>query len=920
MTQTSLLATKLFTPPVADVIVRRPRLLERMRHGTRGPLTLVSAPAGFGKTTLVSAWAREANLPVAWLSLDEHDRDPADVLAYLVAALHEVTGDLLDGVLAATSGPQPTTASTLLPRLVNLLAALDHDVALVLDDYHAVDAHEVDDALGFLLQRLPPRVHLVMTTREDPDLPLARLRARGHLTELRAADLRFTPDEATAFLNDQMGLSLGVQDIEALDARTEGWIAGLQLAALSLRGREDVAAFVRAFAGDHRFVVDYLVDEVLRRQPDEVRRFLLDTSLLDRFTAPLCEAVTGTERSGRLLQELERANLFLVPLDDRRGWFRYHHLFAEMLRTHLDSEQPARIVEVRSRASVWFEVQGDPDEAVRYAHDAGDLERVADLIERFGRAVRSAYRPATVLAWLARLPDATIRARPLLSVEYARAANDLGDLEEAERRLQDAEAAGLDDDRAVAAGVATARAYLAQSRADLDATAQHARRALELLPEDDLFERGVVACVLGLAEWTRGRLDAGHGKFRDGLASMARGGAHLGLSPVYVLADMRVAQGRLSDADRAYRDALEGAGDGSDDGGGPPPLAAANLWLGRSAIARERGETAVADELLARSERLGQRATESDAEHRWPRARARRAEDAGDLAAAVRQLDAAEQAWHPTPIPDVRPIAAQRALIHLRQGRSDLAERWATSRGLTPDRDADYLSEYELALLARMALARFRRDGDANDLDEAHGIVTRLLALAEEQARIASTAELSILEALVLAAVGDVDAAGEALERALRLAAPERRVRIFTVEGDELERLLKKVASRRPLPPFAGVVAAALRARKTQPPSSGADDAPPRDDPDRTNDVARTARVPRTSATVPAEQPLLDPLTDRELEVLRLIAEGLSNREIADRLYRALPTVKGYTREIFAKLQVHRRTEAVARARDLGLL
>jgi len=913
----AVLTTKLYAPPIPAGTVRRPRLLSRMREGARGRLTLLSAPAGFGKTTLASAWIADAGVPAAWLSLDEADGDAAGFVAYLVAALREAVGGVGEAAMAALQAPRPPPLQVVASELVNELATLPDGLTLVLDDYHTVDAPDVDEMLAFLVERLPPRVHLIVATREDPDLPLPRLRARGQLTELRATELRFTPDEAAAFLNDAMGLELTGDEVAALEARTEGWIAGLQLAALSLRDRDDVAGFVRAFAGDHRYVVDYLVDEVLRRQPEALRTFLLETSVLASLSAPLCEAVTGRARCDRLLASLERGNLFLVPLDDRRRWFRYHHLFAEMLRAHLDAERPGRSAVLLARASAWFENEGDPAEAVRYALAAGDHERAARLALRFGRAMRGAYRAATVLAWLDALPEAAISSRPLLSIEYARAATDLGRLDEAERRIRDAEAwlrdakrreetvdedwdaghAATADQRPLRAAIATARAFVAQSRDDLDGTVVHARRALEALPQEDAFERGAVGCVQGLAQWSRGQLDAGFDAFRAGIDTMTRAGATLGLGPIEVLADMRLAHGKLNEAQRICRDALAPLREAAD----AAPMGAANLLLVLSEVAYEHGDLAEATRLLERSASLGEHAVQVDTEFRWHLARARRARDAGDLAGALRELDEAERRFHPTPIPDVRPIAALRAGVRLALGDLDAAAAWADARELTPDEPPTYLREFEQLTLARILIARGRHDRDAAALATALTLLGRLSELADRQSRTASATEILVVTALAHAARGDLDAAAGALERALRLAEPERRRRLFTAEGEPIERLLREAAGRRSLPAFAGAVAAAFRTRSRsgRAPSSEVD-------------AAGLAAAP--------EQPLLEPLTVRELEVLRLIAEGLSNREIAERLYRALPTVKGYNREIFAKLQVQRRTEAIARARELGLL
>src|SRR5881392_2441255 len=355
---TPILATKLYLPRLRPNVVSRPRLLERLNEGLHRKLTLIAAPAGFGKTTLVSAWVEGIERPrarTAWLSLDEGDNDPARFLAYLVAALQTIAAHIGEGLLGVLQSPQPPPTESILTALLNEITTLPDNFVLVLDDYHVIDAKPVDQALAYLVEHLPPQMHLVIATREDPDLPLARLRARGHLTELRATDLRFTASEAAGFLTQVMGLNLSTEDIAALEDRTEGWIAGLQLAALSMQGHQDTPGFIRAFAGDNRYIVDYLVEEVLQRQPESVRSFLLQTAILDRLHGPLCDAVTGQEEGNALLQALERGNFFIVPLDDKRQWYRYHHLFAEVLSAHLLAEQPDQVATLHRRASAWYE-------------------------------------------------------------------------------------------------------------------------------------------------------------------------------------------------------------------------------------------------------------------------------------------------------------------------------------------------------------------------------------------------------------------------------------------------------------------------------------------------------------------------------------------------------------------------------------
>ena len=407
-----LLETKLYIPKWRPGLVSRPRLVERMHQGIERKLTLVSAPAGFGKTTLLAEWlaATPASQRAAgWVSLDQTDNDPAFFWAYFITALQKVQSEIGESALSLLHSPQPPAIESILTTLINEINAIEDDFAFILDDFHVIDAQPVHGAIAFLLDHLPPQMHLVIASRSDPPLPLARLRGRGESTELRASDLRFTPDEAAAFLNGVMGLDLSAGDVAALETRTEGWIAGLQLAALSMQGREDVPGFIAAFSGDDRYIVDYLVEEVLQRQPKSIRSFLLQTSILDRLSGPLCDAVTGQEDGKGMLEDLERGNLFVVPLDDKRHWYRYHHLFADVLQAHSMEEQPDRVPILHGRASEWYEQNGLLSDAIRHALAAEDFERAAGLVELAFSATLSSRQDATLLGWLKALPDELFR-------------------------------------------------------------------------------------------------------------------------------------------------------------------------------------------------------------------------------------------------------------------------------------------------------------------------------------------------------------------------------------------------------------------------------------------------------------------------------------------------------------------------------
>ena len=581
---TALLETKFYMPQPRRGQVPRPRLSERLDRGTASKLMLVSAPAGFGKTTLLTEWlaagpaAPAGERLAAWLSLDRGDNDPASFWAYVIAALRTVASGVGENALALLRAPQPPPVEAVLTALLNDLGAIAGDIVLVLDDYHVIDAPAVQDGMSFLLDHLPPGLHVAIASRADPALPLARLRARGELAEIRAAELRFTPDEAAAYLNGLMGLQLTARDVTVLEARTEGWIAALQLAALSMQGREDVAGFIHGFAGDDRYVVDYLAEEVLQRQPDRVQTFLLQTSVLGRLSGPLCDAVTGQGGGKAMLEALDRANLFLVPLDDRRRWYRYHHLFADVLQARLLDEQPGQVPDLHRRASAWYERSGERPLAIGHALAAGDFGRAADLVELAIPAIRPTRQEAMVRRWLKALPDDVIRVRPVLSVTFAGALLNTDEIEGVEERLQDAErwldaATALPEETQarpaemvvadeeeygrLPAAIEVYRAALAMARGDVPGTVRHARRALDLSLEEDHLNRASAAGFLGLASWGSGDLEAGHRAYSACVDGLRRAGFIadiLGCS--IALADIRITQGRLGEAMRTHEQAL----------------------------------------------------------------------------------------------------------------------------------------------------------------------------------------------------------------------------------------------------------------------------------------------------------------------------------------------------------------------------
>jgi len=886
-------------------MMSRPRLFDRLEQGINSTLTLVSAPAGFGKTTLVREWVSKCNRAAAWLSLDYEDNDPVRFLTYLVAALRTAAEGIGERALALLQLPERPPIDSVLAILLNEIAVMPNHLVLVLDDYHVIDNPSIDGALTFILDHMPSQMQLVIATREDPQLPIARLRGRGQLTELRAADLRLTPDEASVFLNRVMGLNLSTDDIVALETRTEGWITGLQLAALSLQGRSDTTSFIEDFTGSHRFVLDYLVEEVLRRQPQHVRHFLLQTAILDRLNGSLCDAVTGRDDGRATLDALERGNLFLIPLDDRRYWYRYHHLFADVLRARLMEEGPHLIPVLHQRASTWCEQNSMPSDAVCHALAAKDFERAASLIELAGPMLEENPSSVTWLGWIRALPNGLITARPVLSAWYASALLGIGEMEAAEARLRDAErwleSAGganiqpgypasrpvvADEERCLSlpATIAIARAYCALARGDVPGTVRYAQQALELLPEGDQLKRGQATALLGITHWANGDLEAANRVFAGFVMRLRTAGRIPdAISAAGVLAEIRTALGRLREAVSTLQQLLQSAVDQ----GEPLPQITADLYRGLGELDLERGELGAAAQHLLRSSELGQGTVLPVWQYRWHIAQARLSVAQGTLDSALNWLQAAERSFVRFPSPDVNPIPAMRARIWVMQGRLTEAMDWVRDQALSVDDEVSYLRESDHMTLARILIACHRVDPGVVSLDGTLQLLARLLAAAEDGKRTRSVIEILVLLALTREAQHNISAALVPLERALSLAESEGYVQIFVDEGLPMERLLQEAAQRRVRLNYVRRLQIALGQRERGSPSN---------------------------------QLLTEALSERELEVLRLLRTDISGPEIARTLVVSLSTVRTHTQSIYGKLGVNNRRAAIRRAEELDLL
>ncbi|HZU69160.1 MAG TPA: LuxR C-terminal-related transcriptional regulator [Ktedonobacteraceae bacterium] len=899
-----LLATKLHPPRPRSRLVSRAHLVERLQQGMESALTLISAPAGFGKTTLLAQWLAESGTPVAWLSLEPGENEPIRFFSYFLASLqtlHPQLGTTARALLETSPG---IALERVLALLINdVLESVTDPFALVLDDYHVIETETIHGGVAFLLEHLPPQMHLVMATRADPPLPLMRLRARGQLTEVRAADLRFDLDEAREFLHTVMRLDLPAEALAALDQRTEGWIAGLQLAALSLSGRSDVAAFLRAFTGSHRFILDYLTAEVFSRQPREVQSFLLATSILERLSGPLCDAVTGQPESQSRLAALEQANLFVVALDDEQRWYRYHHLFAEVLRTRLQQNDPSLVPHLHVRASRWYEQQRLFAEAVQHAFAAADIERAADLIERID--VNSwaglGMEVQRVLGWLARLPESFVCTRPLLCIIHAIALMFTNRLEEAEARLQMAERC-LDgqppsEQTAFLRGhIAATRGVMARFSGDLARSVAQAQQALVLLPHPERTPGPISRLNVAQAFLADGDVTAPQERLALEMVTVLKTSENQSMTmrSLTNLAQLQAMQGRLRQAAATFEQAAQVAPR-------PEDLQAITgslvYFFGLADILREWNELDQAAHLLEQGMELveGGLTAEGHVLMLGYTTLARLYLARGQYPQALAALDTFTHlagARHLAPSL-MASASAWRAHMELMQGNLLAAKGWAEHCGLTvTDDDLRYQNERAYLTLLRIGIVEGRENPSASRWQEISHRLERRLRDAEAKARRRSVLELLLLEALAWAAQRERNAACSALSRALSLAEPQGYVRLFVDEGTPVRDLLRHLLARGVSPHSAATLLAAFGEPAGE-------------------DTARFLSHP---------DGLIEPLTKREQEVLQLLAEGASNREIAQRLIVSTGTVKKYVYNICGKLGVQSRTQALARARSLHLL
>lgn len=933
----TLLQTKLYTPPLRPNLVSRPRLVERLNQGLEEncKLTLVSAPAGFGKTTLITEWryripdASDAtsvcqNPKFGWLSLDEGDNDLVQFLSYLLAALQRIIPGIGQTALASLNSPQPPSMETVLTPVVNEIAAFSDQGALsnccymlVLDDYHVIQAQAVHDSLQFFLDHLPSPLHLAICGRADIPWSLSRLRAGTQIMELRSTDLRFNLEESAEFLNRVMELNLVDADLVALEERTEGWIAGLQLAALSMQGLDDQGRrnFVSDFAGSSRYIVDYLVDEVLARRPEGTKDFLLQTSILDRMSGLLCDAVLGIGERGlgiggqsqNILERLEQANLFLIPLDDKRGWYRYHHLFGDLLRVRLKQTYSDRLPILHRRASQWYEAEGYLDEAIHHYLAAGDVEDAARLVEENAMEAFIRSELARLIRWVDALPNDLVRTRPWICVYHAWALRLTGaQFADVESRLQDTEQAlesqvdgpalTRDEVQYIQGHIAALRAYQALYSEKLDQVRELGRQALDYLPKDD-YMRSSVALALGWAERFNGDLRAAEGAFVEARnVALKYGNSFIGVSAICRLAYTQMLAGQLRQAVETCQEALQMAT--GEDGRRLPVAGYALVYMGGVYREWNRLEMAanylvegidlcsqvgyIMDQIVGQVALARVRLAQGD----WGAARGA-CEKADGLSQKMRGYMYARR-W----------ADDCQVRLWLAHGEGDpdylaKAVHWAQQSGLRIDDELNFLHELAHIILARVLVAQGRANPDGQYLADAHYLLARLLETAESAGWLGKAIEILVLQALAYQAQGKSDSAFEALTRALSLGEPEGYIRVFLDEGQPMAQLLYQTREKGIAPEYTGRLLALFPTEKPV--------------------ITSTPPHPLTPT-------LVEPLSKRELEVMQLIAAGASNAEIARELYIAVGTVKNHVKNIYSKLDVHSRAQAIARARDLGLI
>ncbi len=893
---TTLLTTKLFIPQTSPNLVPRPRLLEKLSEGITAKLILVSAPAGFGKSTLMSEWASFIDKPVTWLSLDENDNNLRRFLSYLVVAFQQIDESIGESILSSLDATDNPPVETFLSILINEIAASDNEFIIVLDDYHLIANQTIHDGLDFFLDHLPPNAHIVISGRLDPPISLSRYRARGHMIEIRPNDLRFTESEVRTFLNDLKGLELLPEQIMAMLSRTEGWITGLQLAAISMQGREDIHEFVSAFSGSHHYIIDYLVDEVMARQTEEIQKFLCQTSILDRFSAPLCDAVMGISNSKEVLRQLGEANLFLIPLDDKRNWYRYHHLFADFLKQRLRENDPENVSELHRRASEWLEQNQLITEAINHSLVGEDYQRAAQLVENVGPEMMMQSEFDQLEKWLDAMPKELVENWPWLCIIRAWMYDRWAQFDIGENYLQHAEAAldigdfstSSDEENIIRGQVSAIRALYTLKKGEIPQSIEHSKQALDYLPEG-YFNRGVASFSLGWAKQVQGDLSGAILEFQEGgRMSLAAGNQILAQVIILDIGKIQFLQGHLHQAAETMREAIQFKYEKSEIK--IPYASSANIGL--ADILREWNELGAALSYLQEGIEIGTTSKILDAIAAGYASIALVHLAQGNLDEALQACEKAERMLRDNPDlePDTKTkIMGSRVWLLLAQNKLTEAARYVQERGLSVDAEINYFTEFKHIILARVLIYNGRENSTEQELTDAHNILAQILKLAKQAGYKSQMIEALVLQAAAFDAQGNQEQALNSIKAALSLAEPEGYIRTYVDEGESMKELLLHVASKGNIGEYVGKLISAFDKRDF-------------------------------SKRLQTSQPLIDPLSERELDVLKLLATELSGPEIAQELMVSLNTMRTHTKNIYVKLGVNKRRAAVRQAEELKLI
>ena len=906
-----ILSTKFHIPPVGAYLVSRSRLIEPLNDVKKKKLILISAPAGFGKTTLLSDWIKRSKMAVAWLSLDKDDNDPIHFLSYIIGALQNIKQNIGQAAMNMLRSPQSPPFESILTNIINDITTISKDFTFVLDDYHMVENNQIHKMISFFLEHLPHKMHFILATRSDPPLPLARLRSQNQLIEIRATDLCFSTEETGRLFNERMKLGLSTDEIDLLESRTEGWIAGLQLAALSLQGCKDINGFIQAFKGEDRYIADYLMEEVLNCQPEQIQNFLLQTSILNSLTPPLCDAVTKLKNSQQMLGKLEKANLFIFPLDNERHWFRYHLLFADLLKKRLHQIRPSHEPELHRRASDWYTKNDMNDEAINHALAAKDFDRAAKLLEETAEAIWDRGQQTRLLKWFEALPDEQINSSIQLSLLYGRALNISGHLEAAEIRLQTAErmlksikgrtTTAIASDflgtfkltkKEMQGRIAVIRAFISAYKGDMVQLVQYARQAMESLHEKDLMWRAVAATTLGFVHGWSGDGDLMSARYAFSEAkkvSEEAGNTYFYLFASSCLAGIDGLQGRINQAEETYSRLLKYA----EENGMSQTSLTGSIYAALGGIHCERNNLAEGIPLIEKGIRLAKLGHDMVVLESCRLHLVRASILKKDCADALRTLQKFEKTAKEFDIPPwmIHTASALKAEVWLVNKDYEAVSRWIVDSGLSVDDELTNRQEAEHISLVRFLIKQ-------NRLEEADRFLTGLIKSAEAGTRIIPLVQMRLLRAVNFYVQDKMATALDELKQALFLAEPGRLVSVFIYEGQPIAELLEKILDQDK----------EEQRKKEEFP------------------VFSKAYVKKLLLAFKAVKPLQkeigleESLSERELEVLNLIAAGLSNQEIAGKLFISLNTVKTHTKNINSKLNVHNRTQAVARAKELMIL